>query len=221
MFIDAIGSFVSQFDVHKDEPDFAYVFEPSRLDEAKIAAQCVDDYVDSELTDLGNPAGVGRKKPVLVPRLGYVLRKRIGRLTEEEIENVRWAIYKSIAIGYFSQIQAECPAVILWEDLEPEVRTDRTSDKLWDGWTKSIYGADAALGLRGESYGQLVDRARRLGGDVLYDGLHGMSLVPRFRKSSKIFQIGYHYATAGVTLRYLQSTLLSDSEFSEQVLTMP
>ena len=217
MFVDATSSFVSQFDAHTDEPDFAYVFEPARLDEAGIAASCVDDYVDSELADLGNPAGVGRTRPVIVPRLGYVLRKKMDRLTEEELECIRWAIYKSIAIGYFSQIQAECPAVIRWEGLVPEVRTDRTSDKMWSSWTKSIYGADAAFGLRGESYGQLVDRARRLGGDILYDGLHGINLVPRFRKSSKFFQIGYWYATAGVSLRYLQSTLVSDIEFTQQV----
>ncbi len=216
MFLDAVSSFVGQFDAHTNEPDLAYVFEPARLEEARIAAQCVDDYVDSELTDLDKPAGIGRKKPILVPRLVYVLRNKIDRLTDEELESVRWALYKSIAIGYFSQIQAECPAVIRWEDLAPEVRTDRTADRLWSVWIKSVYGADAAFGLKEGSYGQLVDRARRLGGDILYDGLHSMKLVPRFRKGSKIFQIGYWYATAGVTLRYLQSTLVNDSDFSEQ-----
>ena len=215
MFIDALSSYIDQFGEHRDDPDFTRVFDPSRIEEATTISTCVDRYVDSELTDPGDPTGAVRVKHMDVPKLGYVVRDKLDDLSAEKLEALKWGIYRSIALGYFTQVQAECPAVIDWEDPSPEVQVGRGADEIWEVWTSIVYFADDSLGLDEGSYGELIHAARKLGGDVLYDGLRKTGLIPRLRKGAKISRIGYWYSTAGVALRYVQSTLFSDSEFSE------
>ncbi len=217
MFTDALSTYIDQFGDHRDDPDFTRVFDPSRIEEAMTVSTCVERYVDSELTDPDNPTGIIRIKHLDVPKLGYVLRNKLDDLSAEKLEALKWEIYRSIALGYFTQVQAECPAVIHWEYEPPEVRVGRGADEIWETWTDIVYFADDSLGLNEGSYGELIDVARKLGGDVLYDGLRKTGLVPRFRKGAKISRIGYWYSTAGVALRYVQSTLFSDSDFLERI----
>jgi hypothetical protein len=205
--------------------------DPARVAEAEAVAPVVERFADYEIEPPGGK-GVGRAiKIAIIPPLGSVIgEKKIGRLDDDGLEELRQCIGAPLAWGYVAL--ASVPGV-MWGEQSVEPRPDADPSELWAAWVPQLFaglGPDNDTGLGGRTgsgpldgvhaqdrstFDRAMKAARSRATEEFNATLNQLGLMPGRLKRMRLKLIGPKYVDAGMLLRLAQSVDLpgGDSQF--------
>jgi hypothetical protein len=183
-----------------------YEVAPERLEEGRLVEPCVDRFVVGELDPTRRLTASRNFLPGCPPSLAEKLGDRYNKATPQDVNGVKHAIRKALAIGYLTMCRVEGPNGHI------AFCHDRPAEDLWDFWAPSCRDAPEDVGMSKE----WANDIRSAGADTLIADLKSLGLT-RFLGGSKLNQLGMVYAQAGVLLRIVQTDYIQQEALDEVI----
>jgi len=181
---------------------------PERTPEAQVVAPCAARFVEGEM-DPTRALAVARGFSVgplgAPPSLAEKLGRKLAEASADTLGAVRMTVHKALAMGYLTIADTE-------ENGDIGFHPERTTEDIWECWVPNCRTTLEELGVPNE----WATTVRHMGADLVVGELKALRLT-RFLGGSKINQLGYVYAQAGVHLRMVQTDNIPDELFRNSV----
>jgi hypothetical protein len=184
-----------------------YVTATDRLTETAAVAPCVWRMAYGELDSTETLTASRTGFPGSPPSLGRKLGRRLSGAPLETYVALVEAIYRATALGYVAQFELEAGGETDARELET-----RSTEDLWAFWAFDFRD----MLEKGPFSKTWANQVRTLGSDSLIKDLKDLGLT-RLLGGSKLHQLGFIYAQAGVWLRLCQTSYMEQAFFEERV----